>query len=96
MGLEPTTPGTTIRCSNRLSYIHRFDTKAVSECKCNTLFRSAQKKRTKNLLYDKMSVRFRVFGTFACQNPLGISLVGTVGANGKKIPKDIWIQFYKY
>lgn len=22
MGLEPTTPGTTIRCSNRLSYIH--------------------------------------------------------------------------
>ena len=28
MGLEPTTPGTTIQCSNRLSYIHhviRFD-----------------------------------------------------------------------
>ncbi len=24
MGLEPTTPGTTIRCSNQLSYIHRL------------------------------------------------------------------------
>ena len=28
MGLEPTTFGTTIRHSNRLSYIHRFDRKA--------------------------------------------------------------------
>lgn len=24
MGLEPTTPGTTIRCSNQLSYIHHI------------------------------------------------------------------------
>ena len=24
MGLEPTTPGTTIRCSNQLSYTHRM------------------------------------------------------------------------
>gem|GEM_PF-2730905 len=24
MGLEPTTPGTTIQCSNRLSYIHHL------------------------------------------------------------------------
>ena len=24
MGLEPTTPGTTIQCSNQLSYIHRL------------------------------------------------------------------------
>ena len=25
MGLEPTTPGTTIQCSNRLSYIHHVN-----------------------------------------------------------------------
>ena len=25
MGLEPTTLGTTIRCSNQLSYNHRFE-----------------------------------------------------------------------
>jgi hypothetical protein len=29
MGLEPTTLGTTNRCSNQLSYIYRF-----GECKC--------------------------------------------------------------
>ena len=26
MGLEPTTPGTTIRCSNQLSYTHHIST----------------------------------------------------------------------
>ena len=49
-GLEPSTFGTTIRRSNRLSYIHRVDTSIVDhrECKCNTIFRSVQKKRLKN------------------------------------------------
>jgi hypothetical protein len=32
MGLEPTTLGTTNRCSNQLSYIYRF-----GECKCKNL-----------------------------------------------------------
>ena len=32
MGLEPTTLGTTNRCSNQLSYIYRF-----GECKCKYL-----------------------------------------------------------
>ena len=33
MGFEPTTLGTTIRCSNRLNYSHRF-----SGCKITTFF----------------------------------------------------------
>ena len=30
MGLEPTTPGTTIRCSNQLSYTHHISTVQLS------------------------------------------------------------------
>ncbi len=42
MGFEPTTFGTTIRHSNRLSYIHHLDSASQIGCKCNTLFVSVQ------------------------------------------------------
>ena len=37
-GLEPSTFGTTIRRSNRLSYIHHLTVSGLSECKFNTFF----------------------------------------------------------
>ena len=41
MGLEPTTPGTTIRCSNQLSYTHHISTvcKSLDECPKERLVR---------------------------------------------------------
>ena len=32
MGLEPTTPGTTIRCSNQLSYTHHISNDLEAAC----------------------------------------------------------------
>ncbi len=31
MGLEPTTPGTTIRCSNHLSYMHHLNAAKLAQ-----------------------------------------------------------------
>ena len=42
MGLEPTTPGTTIRCSNQLSYTHQ-----ISEI-CKGLFKKWHARRDSN------------------------------------------------
>ena len=42
MGFEPTTFGTTIRHSNRLSYIHHLDSISRIGCKYNTLFYNVQ------------------------------------------------------
>ena len=42
MGFEPTTFGTTIRHSNRLSYIHHLDSNHRIGCKDNTLFGKVQ------------------------------------------------------
>ena len=42
MGFEPTTFGTTIRHSNRLSYIHHLDLVFQIGCKCNTIFHNDQ------------------------------------------------------
>ena len=45
MGLEPTTPGTTIQCSNQLSYTHQ-----ISEI-CKGLFKMARQKGFEPLTY---------------------------------------------
>ena len=42
MGFEPTTFGTTIRHSNRLSYIHHLDLVSQIGCKYNILFSNVQ------------------------------------------------------
>ena len=56
MGLEPTTLGTTIRCSNRLSYkLHKCNKRCTCSkmsckmrCKDNDFFMITQKKITKS------------------------------------------------
>ena len=88
MGLEPTTFGTTIRRSNRLSYIHRVTFCGLSECKCNTLFRYVQKFRAKNrgeiAVDDKMSDCPARLSCKICQKGVGTSLVEVKGAKAKQ------------
>ena len=88
MGLEPTTFGTTIRRSNRLSYIHRV-TVERSYRDANVIhFFVRAKKTVKNLREnapgDKMAGRTVPLSPGVCQKTVGTSIDGTMGANAQQ------------
>ena len=66
MGLEPTTSGTTIQRSNRLSYIHHW------ECKYAINFHVSQKENGWNFKYQRKNF---IFGKILSNDPLFYSVI---------------------
>ena len=82
MGLEPTTFGTTIRRSNRLSYIHRVTVvRSYRDANVIYFFGPCKNFARKIAPGDKMTVRHVPLSLRVCQKPVGTSIVGTKDAN---------------
>ena len=82
MGLEPTTFGTTIRRSNRLSYIHRVTVvRSYRDANVIYFFGPCKKIARKIAPRDKMTVRHVPLSPRICQKPVGTSIEGKEIAN---------------
>lgn len=82
MGLEPTTFGTTIRRSNRLSYIHRVTVvRSYRDANVIYFFGPCKKIARKIAPRDKMTVRHVPLSPRICQKPVGTSIDGKEIAN---------------
>lgn len=82
MGLEPTTFGTTIRRSNRLSYIHRVTVvRSYRDANVIYFFGPCKKIARKIAPRDKMTVRYVPLSPCICQKPVGTSIDGKEVAN---------------
>ena len=82
MGLEPTTFGTTIRRSNRLSYIHRVTVvRSYRDANVIYFFGPCKKIARKIAPRDKMTVRHVPLSPRICYKPVGTSIEGKEIAN---------------
>ena len=81
-GLEPSTFGTTIRRSNRLSYIHRVTVvRSYRDANVIYFFGPCKKIARKIAPRDKMTVRYVPLSPCICQKPVGTSIDGKEVAN---------------